>query len=339
MHQITFDLDVVGVEGQPIFDPRLSVLARRRSNDSSLKAWLLEPWEGPRRLGFDSDAEHLEFSLQVAPSRYELGTLGYTVRGNRIATTDGRFCMPRRPSQWIPQFVLWQQLPQTGFDALKTILSNTSPDFRCGRKATPGKFIEDRFDAVAPEKSDEALPKMSLLNMYSRLMVEDMPATSVPWFGEVKSLLYSDRERVVAEVTKTCWQTVHDTAQQGRDGYDGVPVIQDHVNNFKDGTGFTEVTDPFSIKSGKAKANLQLTVAKTRKNGQERYLLDADFDENNNPLLHFFDVIAHKFNGGTHPIYMHERLRRAFGDGPLGYTLQPGTTIAETDARMITTPQ
>jgi hypothetical protein len=28
-----------------------------------------------------------------------------------------------------------------------------------------------------------------------------------------------------------------------------------------------------------------------------------------------------------------------FGDGPLAYTLQPGTPIAETDARMITTPR
>ena len=337
MHQITLDLDVVGVDGQAIFDPRLSVLARR-SNDSPLHSWLLEPWEGPRRLGFDSDAEHLEFSLQVAPSRYELGTLLFSVRGNRIATTDGRFCMPRRPSKWIPQFVVWQQLPQGEFGALKTMLTQKSPAFRCGRTSPPGKFIEDRFDAIVPERN-EALPKMSLLNLYSRLNVENMPATNQPWFRQVQSLLYSDRERVVAEVTQDCWQNVQTTAEHGRDGYEGVPVIRDHLDNLRDGTGVTDLTSPFSIKSGTAKANLQLTVAKAKKNGKDTFLLDADFDEHNNPLLHFFDVIKHKFNGGTHPIYIHECLRRAFGDGPLGYSLQPGTPIAETDARMITPPQ
>ena len=76
-----------------------------------------------------------------------------------------------------------------------------------------------------------------------------------------------------------------------------------------------------------------------RKLGKDVFLLDADFDENSKPLLHVFDVIKHKFDGGTPPIYVHECLRRVFGDGPLGYTLQPGTPIAETDARMITTPR
>jgi hypothetical protein len=132
---------------------------------------------------------------------------------------------------------------------------------------------------------------------------------------------------------------VRKTSDQARDGYTGVPVIQAHVDNFKDGTSVTEVNSPFSIKSGRAKANLQLTVAKARKNGQEIFLLDADFDENNNPVLHFFDVIEHKFNGGTHPIYMHECLRRVFGDGPLGYALLPGDPIPETDARMIGAPR
>jgi hypothetical protein len=338
MPQITLDLDVVAVDGRSIFDPRLSVLARRSNNDSPLRSWLLEPWEGLRRLGFDSDAEHLDFSLHVAPSRYELGTLLYSVHGNRIATTEGRFCMPRRPSKWIPQFVVWQELPGE-FGALKTMLTEKSPVFRCGRTSSPGKFIRDRFDAIVPERSDEALPKMSLLNLYSRLGVENMPATNQPWFGEVQSLLYSDRERVVGEISPDCWQNVQTTAERGRDGYEGVAVIQDHLDNLRDGTGVTEISSPFSIKSGTAKANLQLTVAKGRKNGKDVFLLDADFDENSKPLLHVFDVIEHKFNGGTPPIYVHECLRRVFGDGPLAYTLQPGTPIAETDARMITTPR
>jgi hypothetical protein len=78
-----------------------------------------------------------------------------------------------------------------------------------------------------------------------------------------------------------------------------VADIQDHLDNLRDGTGVTEISSPFSIKSGTAKANLQLTVAKGRKNGKDVFLLDADFDENSKPLLHVFDVIKHKFDGGT----------------------------------------
>ena len=115
MHQITLDLDIVGVDGQSILEPQLAVMAR--ANDRAIKSWLLEPWQGPVRLGFASDAEHLDFFLQVAPSRYELGSLLHSVRGNRVATTTGRFCLPRRPSKWVPQFVLWQQLPQTEIGA------------------------------------------------------------------------------------------------------------------------------------------------------------------------------------------------------------------------------
>ena len=339
MHQITLDLDVVGVDGQSILEPRLAVKAE--ANDRAFQTWLLEPWQGAVRLGFDSEAEHLDFFLQVAPSRYELGSLLHSVRGNRIATTTGRFCMPRKPSKWLPQFVQWQQLP-TEFGALKTMLIQHSPAFRCGRKSQAGTFTDARFDAITPEQSDEALPKMSLLNLYSRLNVEPMPASTQPWFGQVRSLLYTDRERVVAEITGDCWDIVRKTSADGddSDGYVGVPVIQDHVDNFRDGTGLTEVNSPFSIKSGKSKANLQLTVAKARKNGQETFLLDADFDEHSNPLLHFFDVLKHKFTRrGTHPTYIHECLRRAFGDGPLGYTLLPGDPIPETDARMVDDPR
>ncbi len=96
-------------------------------------------------------------------------------------------------------------------------------------------------------------------------------------------------------------------------------------------------------RQGRAKGNLQLTVAQARRHGQEAFLLDADFDEHDNPLLHFFDVIKHKFSGGTHPIYIHECLRRAFGDGPLGYALQPRGPIPETSAdgqpARVSTPQ
>jgi hypothetical protein len=333
MPEISLHLDVVGVDGQPIFDPRLEIFARR-SNDTSLASWLMEPWQGARNLTFDAE-EHLDFFLHVAPTRYELGALLYTVAGNRVATTQGRFCLPRLPSKWVPRFAPWQELPAGDFSALKELLAKRSPTFRCGRESAGGRFTDDRFDAVAPDNGGAALAKMSLLNFYSRLRVEQMPATTDSWLTQVSSLLYSDQERVVAEVSGTCWDIVRQTAQAPRDGFSGVNVVPSHISNFNAEPGVTDVTNAFSIKSGKAKANLQLTAAKARRHGQETFLLDVDFDENSNPVLHFFDVIRHKFSGGTHPIYIHECLRRGFGDAPLGYALQPRDPIPETDARII----
>lgn len=293
----------------------------------------MEPWEGPRRFTFEGD-EHLNFFLQVAPARYEIGTLLYTV-ANRVATTDGSFCLPRRPSKWLPKFALWEELPENAFGELKAVLTDHSPAFRCGRESEPGRFTNGRFDAVAPEDDGAGLSKMSLLNLYSRLRVEQLPGTTESWLTHVRSLLYSTRERILAEVSRGCWEAVVQTARAPRDGYRGVPVVNDHIENFTAEPGVTDVTNAFSIKSGRAKANLQLTAVQARRHGTDTFLLDADFDEHDNPVLHFFDVIRHRFSGGTHPIYMHECLRRAFGDGPLGYALQPRSPVAETDARLL----
>jgi hypothetical protein len=40
--------------------------------------------------------------------------------------------------------------------------------------------------------------------------------------------------------------------------------------------------------------------------GAPVHLLDCDMDENSNILLHGFDLLKHKINGGTSPIAMHE---------------------------------
>jgi hypothetical protein len=270
--------------------------------------------------------------MRVTPSRYEDGAMLCDIDGNGLGTLPNPFCLPRRPSEWVPSFVSWQQLAPD-FDGLKATLDE-SPTFRCGRTSQPGKFINERFDAVSPDDESESLAKLSLLNMYSRLRSEAMPGTSASWFAQIRSLLYSTRERIVAEIGQDCWAKVRTIADHSVDGYDGAPV-GDHIGNLIAEPGVTQVTEAASIKSDHVKANIQLTVARARKDGRDLFLLDADLDENGNLLLHFFDLIKHAFSGGTHPIYIHECLRQQFPGVPLGYGLDARQPIGETSARMV----
>jgi hypothetical protein len=97
----------------------------------------------------------------------------------------------------------------------------------------------------------------------------------------------------------------------------------------------TDVSDLASVKTREAKANLQLTVARAKRDGRSVFLLDTDMDENGRLILHGFDVIKHAFSGGTHPIDIAESLRRMFPSSVLGYGLAPKRPIAETSSRLV----
>lgn len=76
---------------------------------------------------------------------------------------------------------------------------------------------------------------------------------------------------------------------------------------------------------------LQLTAAKEETGGATRFLVDVDMDEHGQLALHAIDLFKHTFNGGTHPIDIHELIvaYAARPDGPgavnLGYSLQRRT--------------
>ena len=330
MSELSMRLNVIDVEGGAIFDPRVHVRACR-PDFSLLSQWRIEPWQGPASLEFDGPAQRPVF-IRVTPSRYEDGAMLCDVDGNGVVALRQPFRLPRRPAEWMPSFVRWQQLAPD-FDGLKRVLDG-SPTFRCGRTSQPGRFIGERFDTVTADDESEALAKLSLLNMYSRLRVEEMPGTAAPWFAQLRTLLYSTRERIVAEIHEECWRKVRAVATHSADGYRGVPV-GNHIGNLRAEPGVTQVTEAASIKSDEDKANLQFTVARAVKDGREVFLLDADMDEHANLLLHFFDIIEHAFSGGTHPIYIHECLRLRFPGVPLGYRVEPRQPIGETSARVV----
>jgi hypothetical protein len=151
----------------------------------------------------------------------------------------------------------------------------------------------------------------------------------------VQELCYASRERMVAEIDEECWSRVQKLTQKPKDGYRGVKVVPDHIKNFEAIPGVADVAKAASVKTREAKANLQLTVARARRDGRSVFLLDADMDENGRLILHGFDLIKHAFNGGTHPIDISESLRVMFPRSALGYGLEPKHPVPETSVRLV----
>ncbi len=60
------------------------------------------------------------------------------------------------------------------------------------------------------------------------------------------------------------------------------------------------------MKKSFEQGTIQLTVAKTQTAAGATFYLDVDADEHEQIALHTIDLFRHKFNGGTHPIDIHE---------------------------------
>jgi hypothetical protein len=119
------------------------------------------------------------------------------------------------------------------------------------------------------------------------------------------------------------------------DGYRGVQVVRGHIRNLEAIPGVTDVSQTASVKTREAKANLQLTVARAKKDGRPVFLVDTDMDENGRLILHGFDIIRHAFTGGTHPVDIAESLRVLFPNSSLGFALAPKHPVPETRARLV----
>ena len=324
-----FELRVVDVDGRPIVDPNSFV---RVTNEVRTVMAQVAFAAAPASLRFTQRPAGAILQLRLTPSRFHDSRIFCTVDGNgTIAPPELR--IPRRSAEWLPAFNQWRNLGEP-FALLKGKLE-ASPAFRLGRASDSEQLVEDRYDAVDPADESRSLAKMSLLNLYSRLATEPAPGTTTPWFTLVKELCYATRERFLAVVDEECWSRVQALTRQPLDGYRGVQVVRGHIRNLEAIAGVTEVSDTASVKTREAKANLQLTVARAKKDGRTVFLVDTDMDENGRLLLHGFDIIRHAFTGGTHPIDIAEALRALFPNSSLGYALAPKHPVAETRARLV----
>jgi hypothetical protein len=325
----SFDLRLVDADQRFVVDPNIFV---RVTNEVRTVTAQVGFQAAKVSLRFDDRPAGAVLQLRISPSRYHDARLFCHVDGNGTINPP-EVQIPRRSSEWLPAFDSWQGLGES-FELLKEKLA-ASPAFRLGRSSDAEQLIEDRYDAVNPEDESRSLAKMSLLNLYSRLGVEPAPGSTTPWFSFVNELCYATRERFLAEVDEECFTRVHALTREPSGGYRGINVVPAHIRNFEAVPGVTAVADAASVKTREPKANLQLTVARVKKDGRSAFLVDADMDENGRLILHGFDVIKHAFNGGTHPIDISESLRVNFPRALIGYGLTPKRPVPETRVRMV----
>lgn len=334
MPRLTIALDPQDVHSQTIVDP--SVLVRLSPPNAIGTATARVAFGGqPQQLTFENGPPGPVLTLRLTPNRYRDAGVTCTVDGSGVVTPVLRgqpLMLPRRPTQWTPVFTPWHALPDE-FARLQSTLVN-SRHFQVGRFTDPVQFIEEAYDAPGPADEPRQHAKICLLNLFSRLRVENAPGLGGTWLDEVQELLLATRERLLAVVSDRCGRLVHRLSTQNKGDYRRAsPKL--HLKNFRALPSVEAVARMASVKTRDVKANLQFTVAHARRHGQAVWLLDADIDENGTLLGHSFDVVKHFFTGGTHPVDIHEALQKLFDPTPIGYELQPVMPVPEVRARVL----
>lgn len=329
MATITLDVRLLDVDGRDIHDP--SVTIRLEASSSPVAARTVLDVRGAPVLARVAAPADTALKVRISPSRYRDGGRVGLVSNERL--TLPALTLPRDPSHWLPSFASWAALPAE-MDSTKALLVK-SKRFQLGRGSTAGEISEARYDAVDAADESRAMAKMSLLNLGSRLRQEPIPGGAGTWMDAIDECLLAQRDRCFARVGRTFFERVQQLASNSAGGYKRSNA-ENHRGRIAEVPGVEHVGAMFSIKSGEAKANIQLTVAEVTLRGGAAFLLDADIDEQGTLLGHTFEVIRNFISDHeTHPIDIHESLRKAFATAPIGFLLEPLRPAAEVTARVV----
>jgi hypothetical protein len=250
----------------------------------------------------------------------------------RVPYPNDRLILPRKPSAWLPRFVPWADLTHS-HEALKRLLRESSR-LQLGRGTQARRFVGQVYDAVDPGDESSALAKTCMLNVGSRLSNEPIPSGEDMWLSMIGELLLVTRERLLSVSTDAAFEKVRRLSHTPPKGYrkaDG----KGHRKFFRDIPGVADLGEPVSVKTDEVRANLQLTAVRARLSGEPVVVLDADIDENGELIPHALDYVRHWFDGGTHPIDIHEALWLKFGPLDLGYDLWPRSPIGRVSTRIV----
>lgn len=249
------------------------------------------------------------WQVNVSFSRFDAVTgFFFQPRGNPQPTFLVK--LARLPREWTPQFTALKGLPSPRFDPLRTIVA-ASNDVDLKK----GKAIGDlsaNYDTV--DGSPQLLGKCALLNLFSVLCDEIDPIGLKPWFSYVKKIVRLDQERFVAEADPELFENVSQIVANlsgvfAGQGYSTEPALDFllHYANIPPRYDVRNTVQQMTtVKKSYRQGDVQLTVMALKVEGAPVHLLDCDMDENSNILLHGFDLLKHKINGGTSPIAMHE---------------------------------
>jgi len=316
--EVSFEL--LDVVGEPIRDPDALFTFRRLSDNRQIGSQIQRVLNGapasfriPVQTG---DAVVCEFDLQ----RYRFAHSPVFIRtpGRPVRLSSTLF---REPLEWMPQFTRWASLPPA-LAGLQDALEASADVLLHKDHRSLGKLVDASYDAMSG--ADVVLAKTALLNVHHRLRTTTVPASrDRSWFSFVQRIVAIDRERILAFVDpemETMVRQINEHIGEFRAEYERTNA-ENHRGNVP-ATMRERITSMVSIKSTHDKGNFQLTLSHL--SGPEEVLLDADIDENGQLLTHLFDLVKHKFTGGTHPHDVHEIF--AFQNGlvslaDLGYRL------------------
>jgi hypothetical protein len=207
----------------------------------------------------------------------------------------------REPGAWTPAFRPFGELDPDRF--ARFIRAAQASDAVGFIKPGPavGSLVT-AYDNLAGEQGQFA--KMALLNLYAVLSDEDDPVSGGRWFELVRKIVRIDRERFVAEAEPQVFDSVSTILRNlSQFGYKTEPSPELHRRNFPD---VASITDLITVKKSFQQGTIQWTVAKTETAAGATFYLDVDADEHEQIALHTIDLFKHNFNGGTHPIDIHE---------------------------------
>lgn len=207
----------------------------------------------------------------------------------------------RDPAHWVPAFQPLAELDPDRFARFLRVLQASDSVGFVKQPPVLGR-LTDAYDNLAGDEGQHA--KMALLNLHALLTDETDPVTGVPWFEHVRGIVRIDRERLVGECDEQLYLSVHQILHDlNKFGYGTELSPTLHLGNFPDPAAVKKL---ITVKKRFGPGTLQLTAAKTDTAGETRFFVDVDMDEHGQLALHTIDLFKHKFNGGTHPIDIHE---------------------------------
>jgi hypothetical protein len=312
---VSITFSATTVEGHAAQDPEVTVDIIQSSPDGGgLFHSVVSDFDGSATLTFPMPDGFPIWQANIAFSRYgAVSGFLFMPRGN--SSPSWEIPLTRRPDAWTPEFTEFSSLDATRFVPFSGVIaSSTAVDL----KTDPGVFFDLDADYDMLAGDPQILAKAALLNLFAVCQDEIDPVGKCPWFAYVGRIVRIDQERFVAEAKSGIFESVTMIVN----GLNGTFRNQGYFTEPDGGRGdhfgnipaqynaSANLRDMKTLKKNFEQGNLQLTVSSLLVDGTPIFLLDCDLDEHANLILHGLDVLAHMFNGGTNPIFMHEYIVR-----------------------------
>lgn len=275
---------------------------------------VIRDFDGSATIVFPMPDGFPTWQVNITFSRYAVVS-GFLFQPRGNPSPSWKMELVRRPDAWTPEFAPLAALDPVRFTAFSTVIgASTAVDL----KTNPNVVFNLNAEYDTLVGSPEILAKTALLNLFAVCSDEIDPLGNHPWFKHVRKIVRIDQERFIAEVDSEILENV-------------VTIVNELNGAFKNQGYFTEadggrgshlvnipqlynpganLRDMNTLKKNFQQGNLQLTVSFLVVDGVVIHLLDCDLDEHANLVLHGLDVLAHLFNGGTNPVFMHEYIVR-----------------------------